>query len=145
MLRGNLNIRRIIAITHDFVAAIMAWWLAYLFRFNFDVPLGHMVVLKQTLLWVIPIQITVFLIYGLYRGIWRYASLPDLRRILLAVLTATAVVIMILFLLQIPVGVPRSILLLNPMLLLLIMGGSRLIYRIWKEGCLLYTSPSPRD
>jgi FlaA1/EpsC-like NDP-sugar epimerase len=130
----NLNIRRIIAIIHDLIAVITAWWFAYLFRFNFDVPLDHMVVLKQTLLWVIPIQIIAFFIYGLYRGVWRYASLPDLRRILLAVLTATAVVPMLLFLLQTPVGVPRSILLLNPILLLLIMGGSRLIYRIWKEG-----------
>ena len=119
---------------HDFAAAIMAWWLAYLFRFNFDIPLDHVVVLEQTLLWVIPIQVTVFLVYGLYRGVWRYASLPDLRRILLAVLTATAAVPLMLFLLQTPVGVPRSILLLDPILLLLMMGGSRLIYRIWKEG-----------
>ena len=130
----NPNKRQIIAMTHDLVVAIAAWWLAYLFRFNFDIPLDHMVVLKQALLWVIPIQVTAFLVYGLYRGVWRYASLPDLRRILLAVLTATAVVPLMLFLLQIPVGVPRSILLLDPMLLLLIMGGSRLIYRIWKEG-----------
>jgi FlaA1/EpsC-like NDP-sugar epimerase len=120
--------------THDLVAAITAWWLAYLFRFNFDIPLDHMVALKQTLLWVIPIQVTAFLIYGLYRGVWRYASLPDLRRILLAVLTATAVVPLVFFLLQIPASVPRSILLLDPILLLLMMGGSRLIYRIWKEG-----------
>ena len=119
---------------HDLVAVIAAWWLAYLFRFNFDVPLDHIMILKQTLLWVIPIQVTAFLVYGLYRGIWRYASLPDLRRILFAVLTATVAVPLILFLLQIPVGVPRSILLLDPMLLLLIMGGSRLIYRICKEG-----------
>ena len=68
--------------THDLAAAITAWWLAYLFRFNFDIPLDHMAVLKQTLLWVIPIQVTAFLVYGLYRGVWRYASLPDLRRIL---------------------------------------------------------------
>jgi FlaA1/EpsC-like NDP-sugar epimerase len=134
MSLDNLNIRQIIAMIHDLVAAITAWWLAYLFRFNFDIPLDHMVVLEQTLLWVIPIQVTVFLLYGLYLGIWRYASLPDLRRILLAVLTATAAVPLMLFLLQIPVGVPRSILLLDPILLLLIMGGSRLIYRIWKEG-----------
>ena len=130
----NLNIRRLIAMTHDFVVVIMAWWLAYLFRFNFDIPTDHMAVLQQTLPWVIPIQVTAFLVFGLYRGIWRYASLPDLRRILLAVLAGTAVVPLILFLLEILVGVPRSILLLDPILLLLMMGGSRLIYRIWKEG-----------
>jgi FlaA1/EpsC-like NDP-sugar epimerase len=134
MLLRNLNIRRLIAMSHDLVAVITAWWLAYLFRFNFDIPPDHMAVLQQTLLWVTLIQVTVFFACGLYRGIWRYASLPDLRRILLAVLTATAVVPLILFLLQVLVGVPRSILLLDPILLLLIMGGSRLIYRTWKEG-----------
>ena len=120
--------------SHDLVAVITAWWLAYLFRFNFDIPPDHIEVLQKTLLWVIPVQVTAFLAFGLYRGIWRYASLPDLRRILLAVLTATAVVPLILFLLQVLVGIPRSILLLDPILLLLMMGGSRLIYRIWKEG-----------
>jgi FlaA1/EpsC-like NDP-sugar epimerase len=130
----NLSIRRIIPVIHDLFAAITAWWFAYLFRFNFDIPLDHMVVLKQTLLWIIPVQVILFFIYGLYRGVWRYASLPDLRRILLAVLAATAAVPLMLFLLRIPVGVPRSILLLDPILLLLIMGGGRLIYRMWKEG-----------
>ncbi len=130
----NFNIRRLVAMSHDLVAVITAWWLAYLFRFNFDIPPDHIEVLQKTLLWVIPVQVTAFLAFGLYRGIWRYASLPDLRRILLAVLTATAVVPLILFLLQVLVGIPRSILLLDPILLLLMMGGSRLIYRIWKEG-----------
>ena len=134
MLLRNLNIRRFIAMTHDFVAVITAWWLAYLLRFNFDIPTDHMAVLQQTLLWVILIQVTAFFVFGLYRGTWRYASLPDLRRILLAVLTGTAVVSLILFLLQILVSVPRSILILDPILLLLMMGGSRLIYRAWKEG-----------
>jgi FlaA1/EpsC-like NDP-sugar epimerase len=134
MLLPNFNIRRLVAMSHDLVAVITAWWLAYLFRFNFDIPPDHIEVLQKTLLWVIPVQVTAFLAFGLYRGVWRYASLPDLRRIFLAVLTATAVVPLILFLLQILVGIPRSILLLDPILLLFMMGGSRLIYRIWKEG-----------
>lgn len=136
MILRNLNvrIRRIIALSHDLFVAIVAWWLAYLFRFNFDIPPDYMVAMQQTLPWVISVQAIVFFLFGLYRGVWRYASLPDLRRILLAVLAAMAVVPLILFLLQILVGVPRSILLLDPILLLLMMGGSRLVYRIWKEG-----------
>ena len=130
----NIRIRRIIALSHDLVVAIAAWWLAYLFRFNFEIPPDYMAAMQQTLPWVISVQAIVFFLFGLYRGVWRYASLPDLRRILLAVLAAMAVVPMILFLLQILVGVPRSILLLDPIFLLLMMGGSRLVYRIWKEG-----------
>jgi FlaA1/EpsC-like NDP-sugar epimerase len=130
----NFNKRSLIAMTHDLIVAIMAWWFAYLFRFNFDIPSDHMAVLQQTILLVIPIQLAVFFIFGLYRGIWRYASLPDLRRILLALSVSIAVVLLILFLLQTLVGIPRSILLLDPILLLCMMCGSRLIYRLWKEG-----------
>jgi FlaA1/EpsC-like NDP-sugar epimerase len=130
----NINIRRIIAIIHDVVAVVAAWWLAYMLRFNFDIPPDHMEILQKTILWVILIQVPVFFIYGLYRGVWRYASLPDLQRITLAVLMTMALVPLVLFLLQILVGVPRSILLLNPILLLLIMGGSRFVFRAWKES-----------
>jgi len=132
-LLGNSNIRRIIAIGHDFVLVIAAWWFAYLFRFNFDVPLDHMAVLQQTLPWVIPIQVGSFFALGLYRGIWRYASLPDMKRILVAVLAATGVVALMCYL-KILVDVPRSILLLDPILLLLMMCCGRLIYRTWKEN-----------
>tara|TARA_Y100001936_G_scaffold226575_2_gene246085 strand:- start:21064 stop:22920 length:1857 start_codon:yes stop_codon:yes gene_type:complete len=122
------------AVSHDLIVAVVAWWLAYLLRFNFDVPLNYMVSMQQTLPWVVFVQVLAFFLFGLYRGIWRYASLPDLRRILFAVLAAMAVVPLMLFFLQILIGVPRSILLLDPILLLLMMGGSRLIYRIWNEG-----------
>ncbi len=121
---------------HDLAAVIAAWCLAYLFRFNFDIPPEHLASLKATLPWVIPLQAAVFQLFGLYRGIWRYASLPDLRRILLAILVGTAAVTLGLFLLQSLAEVPRSVLLLDPILLLLIMGGSRLTYRLWKEGLL---------
>jgi FlaA1/EpsC-like NDP-sugar epimerase len=134
MPRRNPNLRRLIAITHDLAAVIVAWCLAYLFRFNFDIPPEHLASLKATLPWVIPLQAAAFQLFGLYRGIWRYASLPDLRRILLAILVGAAAVPLGLFLLQLLVGVPRSVLLLDPILLLLIMGGSRLTYRLWKEG-----------
>ena len=35
MLRYNLNLRSLIAMAHDLAAVVTAWWLAYLFRFNF--------------------------------------------------------------------------------------------------------------
>lgn len=127
------DFRTFIAFSHDLVAAIAVWWLAYLFRFNFDIPAAYQGIARETLPWVVAIQMVTFLGFGLYRGIWRYASLHDLGRILLAVLVASAVAPMVLFMLQILVGVPRSVLILDPILLLLVMGGSRLAYRLWKE------------
>jgi FlaA1/EpsC-like NDP-sugar epimerase len=69
----------------------------------------------------------------MYRGLWRYASLPDLRRILVAaVLGAMAIaVVIVVFKL---IAVPRSVIVLYPILLAVLMGGSRVVYRAWKEG-----------
>jgi len=125
--------RTLIKFVTDIVAVILAWWLAYLFRFNFEIPSLYLASFEGTLPWVIPIQAASFFCFGLYREVWRYVSLHDLRRILYAVLTAATVAPLALFMLQILVGVPRSVLLLDPILLLVLMGGSRLTYRLWKE------------
>jgi len=125
--------RTFIKFANDIVAVILAWWLAYLFRFNFEIPAFYVVSLKETLSWVVPIQAASFFWFGLYREVWRYVSLHDLRSILYAVLTAATAVPLALFMLQILVGVPRSVLLLDPILLLFMLGGSRITYRLWKE------------
>jgi len=127
------NIRAVIAFVHDIAAAAIAWWLAYSFRFNFQIPPLYLGSLERILPWVVPIHALAFLGFGLYRGLWHYASLPDLRRILFAVLVSASVVPLSLFMLQIHSGVPRTVLLLAPILLLFIMGSSRISYRFWKE------------
>ena len=87
--------------------------------------------------WVLLVYAAVFWALGLYRGLWRYASLPDLQRIVLAVGVAALGVPTILSLLQLGYTVPRTAYVLTPILVALSMGGSRLAYRAWKEGRLL--------
>ncbi len=132
MLRKS-NIRTVLAIVHDIVAAAAAWMLAYLLRFNFDLPANFSAELQHTLIWVMLLEVATFWGMGLYRGIWRYASLNDLRRILLAVLLAATAIPFVLWMARSHLVVPRSVLVLNPLLLMLFMGGSRVLYRTWKE------------
>jgi FlaA1/EpsC-like NDP-sugar epimerase len=95
----------------------------------------------SNLLWTIPLQAVIFHGFGLYRGIWRFASIPDLRRIVLAAGTAGLAIPALLLMLQRLNDVPRSVLVLHPLLLVMIMGGSRFLYRAWKDGHLI----SPRQ
>ena len=88
------------------------------------------------LFWLLPAQALIFWATGLYRGIWRFASLHDLRRILVAVALATAVVPIVAFLTRSGLLIPRSVLVLFPMLLGGFMSGSRLAYRMWREHSL---------
>ncbi len=134
MIRSRINTG--IAILHDLLAASAAWWFAYQLRFNFAIPeeLGQEV--WRTLLWVTPLQVAVFALMGLYRGIWRYASITDLRRIFMAILAGVLLIPLLHGLLRIEAVTPRSILVIDALLLIVLMGGGRLLYRLWKENLL---------
>ncbi|MBI5437417.1 MAG: polysaccharide biosynthesis protein [Nitrosomonadales bacterium] len=127
------NTRTILAMLHDAVVAALAWYCAYLLRFNFELSPRYILEMQQTLLWVVPLQLVVFWQFSLYRGIWRYASTTDLRRIFLAVMLSAAAVPLLFWMLRMGWVVPRAVLVINPLLLILLMGGSRFIYRLWKE------------
>ena len=129
--------RSLIASLHDLCAAAIAWMAAYALRFNLDIPSNFADAMLHNLLWIIPLQAVIFNLFGLYRGIWRFASIPDLRRITLAAGTAGLAIPALLLMLQRLNDVPRSVLVLHPLLLVLIMGGSRLAYRAWKDGHLV--------
>jgi len=139
-----MHIRNWTALGHDVAAAALAWYLAYWLRFNTDIPQFNLPNMAGTMLWVVPLQAAVFFSFGMYRGMWRYASVPDLQRIALAVALSTLVIALMLVMLphQEP-PVPRSVLLLDPLLLILLLGGSRLGYRIWKERRLRDVLGSP--
>lgn len=125
------DFRALLAILHDLFAVAIAWLLAFWLRFNLEIPEAFREQAWASVLWVVPIYGAIFYVAGLYRGVWRYASLPDLQRIILAVGVAALAVPATLFMLQF--AVPRSVLVMSPVLLVVIMGGSRLAYRGWKE------------
>ena len=129
--------RTFLVVLHDLLAAALAWMLAYWLRFNFEVPPLYVGSMMTTLLAVVPLQGVIAWALGLYRGIWRFASLPDLKRIVMACWVGALATPLLLYMLQMLVDVPRSVLVLFPAFLMLFMGGSRFLYRSWKDGHLL--------
>ena len=127
-------IRRFLAFAHDVVAAGVAWILAAWLRFNLDIPSEFERLMLGRLPYVMLIYAVTFWALGLYRGLWRFASLPDVRRILLAVGIGGLAVPALFALARVGVPVPRTVYLLSPLLLAAMMGGSRFAYRAWKEG-----------
>jgi len=79
------------------------------------------------------IAATVFLLTGLYRGIWRYASLPDLFNIARAVTLSILAFFPIMFVLTRLEAWPRSTLLIDWFVLVSLLGGPRLGYRLFKD------------
>lgn len=91
---------RIIALSYDFCAIILAWVFAYWVLIDtmggitvtsIDKATKSLILISLywkpvllDLLWIIPPQILLFNLFGLYRGFWRFASIQDLRKILYA-------------------------------------------------------------
>ena len=119
---------------HDLLWIPLAVLLAYWIRFNLT-PIPHIYFSGMLLIvcLAVPFHTLTLWLFGCYRGIWRYASIPDLIRILKAVALGSLATFLGAFLFQRLEGVPRSVLVLYPILLTLGLGGSRLLYRIFKD------------
>lgn len=88
----------------------------------------------RSLPWLMAIQAYLFWEMGLYRGIWRFASLPDLWRIIKAIGLGLALSALFLFLVNRLAQVPRAIFPIYGLLLLTLLGGSRFVYRWLKDS-----------
>ncbi|VXC34105.1 Capsular polysaccharide biosynthesis protein CapD [Burkholderia sp. 8Y] len=121
------------AFTFDLCAVAGTWLAAYLIRFNGTMPHDFRHGAIVALAWVLPVYGVMFRVFGLYRGMWVFASLPDLMRISKSV-AAGALVVMIGAVMTQPTPViPRSVLIVAPLFLFLAMGGARALYRAGKE------------
>jgi len=132
----KLNYRAALAFAHDVLASGASWVLAFWLRLNLEIPEEFLPALAAAVTAAVPLHALIFWSLGLYRGSWRYASLPDLKRIAFACLIGALAVPALLAFFRADVSVPRSTFILAPFLLAAIMSGSRIAYRAWKERAL---------
>jgi FlaA1/EpsC-like NDP-sugar epimerase len=114
-------------------AIALASYLAFWLRFDGDIPRPEWNLFVQTLPWLIAIRGITFVPFQLYEGLWRYTSVYDLRRIVTAVGVSS-----VLFYCQVHWVMnariyPRSVFIVDALLLIFVMGGSRLMYRTYQE------------
>ncbi len=125
--------KRIIVLFSDVILTVVSYWLAYLLRFNFVIPEVFVERWLESLPVLAGIRILCFSFLRLYSGVWRYASMSDLVRILQAVtLSSLLFAAYILFAYQY-VGYPRSVLVIDWFVITIFVGGSRFLYRLSRE------------
>jgi FlaA1/EpsC-like NDP-sugar epimerase len=131
MLR--LRTRTIIFI-HDLVMVLLAWMGAFWLRFNLGViPEQWLNSAWRWLPVVLVLQGLSFRFYGLYRGVWRFASVPDLVRIVKSAASGVLVIATVMFVIERLEGLPRSVIPLYFGLLTVLLSTPRVMYRIWKD------------
>jgi FlaA1/EpsC-like NDP-sugar epimerase len=137
MTHFKLNFRNFIVLAHDFFAIIFAWFSSYLLRFNFIIPLDHTDFMLNNLPAVVLIHIASFMAFRVFLASWRFSSLSDLIKISLSIFISGLVLVLFFLFTHDLVGLPRSVLILNPILLLLFTCGSRLLFRALNENAFL--------
>lgn len=123
--------KRLLVVGHDLMWVPLALLLAFWLRFNLEplTPVNQAILIKMILV-ATPVHALTFWFFGCYRGIWRFASIPDLLRLLKAVAVGAAVTGGILFMMSRFAGVPRSVVVLYPILLLMGVASSRFVNRV---------------
>jgi FlaA1/EpsC-like NDP-sugar epimerase len=128
-LLRNRNFWIIFVIDVGLVCA--SYVLAYIIRFEGDIPPEQMALLLQTLPWIVLLKIAVFAWIGLYRGMWRYTSIADLVNIITATVICAGAIALALVLVRRFEGFSRSVLILDALITLMLIGGLRLLIRVY--------------
>lgn len=125
---------RLAVVLHDLVMVWLAWYVANVLRFTFVPDAEPVQVFALELPVVLGAQALVLWWTGLYRGLWRFASMPDIWNIARAAAIGSLSIALAVFLLNRLDGVPRGVLLIYPVLLMLLLASPRLAYRRWKDS-----------
>ncbi len=125
-----LRYRRLLAVTVQTLLVVFSYYLAFWLRFDGSIPADMATVMVQTLPWLVLIRSLIFIPFCLYQGLWCYAGIWDLSRIVMGVSASTALFVpFVYWVLQVQ-GYPRSVFIVDTMALILFLGGIRLVRRV---------------
>ncbi len=131
---------RLAVVAHDMLMVALAWTLISMVRWSMAPNPQDAATFGPELGLVLVAQGLIFWWTGLYRGLWRFASMPDVWNILRACLFGALAVALTLFIYNRLVTVPRTVLLVYPVLLATLLAGPRLLYRYWKDSRLHFVA-----
>jgi UDP-GlcNAc:undecaprenyl-phosphate GlcNAc-1-phosphate transferase len=125
--------RRVFEVLLDLLLIVLAYYGAYVLRFGSIEESGTWLIFLRTLPVLLFVKMAAFLVAGVYRGIWRYTSIDDLVVFAKGVIMGSiASVLVILFAFRFE-NVSRAVFVLDAMLMLMLLGGSRMAFRLFRQ------------
>lgn len=116
----------------DFLIIVAAYYLSYFIRFESAIPPKYLTAFRGSLPVVVIIRFSMFLYFKLYSGYYRYASIADLIQILKAATAGSVIIVIPAFFLSAG-AIPRSIFVIDWLLIVVLLGGSRFMLRSLRE------------
>ena len=125
----NRNFWKILAL--DSCLLYLSYYLSYFIRFEGDIPPSFISTFHHTVWLIVPFKLACFMIFRLYRGMWRYMSIPDLFNLIKATLASSGGIVLAILLFHQFQGFARSVFIIDAALTVLFIGGARLVIRLF--------------
>jgi FlaA1/EpsC-like NDP-sugar epimerase len=130
ILERTLHYRRIFIAMFHMLCFALAYILAFILRFEGNIPSAFYELMLKTILLIVFIQGVIFYFHDLYHGLWRYVSFEDTLNILRATLISMIIFMFLNLIFSPYLGiVPRSIYILDGLLVVGLTCGSRFLVR----------------
>ena len=126
----------------DLFLVMIAWLGAFWLRFNLDIPPEFLALAWLSCPWAMLAFATGLVIAQVYRQVWRYVGLPELRQLGIGILLGAVLSAAAVLMLRYP-HFPRSVLLLQPLLALVFLGAVRASWRTLVERKALVVGSRP--
>ena len=131
---SSVNVRRLGQVGVDACLLALAYYLAYVLRFDEGIPGRYEDLLADTIVLVVAMKLVIFAMFGLYSKLWRFVDQKDFETILKAVVVCTVGLIVALFVFSIGRhDPPRSVVALDFLLALAFVAGARFAVRALVE------------
>lgn len=114
----------------DSVLVVAAYVGAYLLRYEMQLPALEWERIIQTLPYLLVLKLSCFFLFGLYRGMWRYTSLEDLKRVLKATVVSSLILVLAVLYVYYFKGYSRAAFIIDWLLTILFLGGVRVGVRL---------------
>jgi FlaA1/EpsC-like NDP-sugar epimerase len=129
-----VHLPRMLVVLHDLLMVVATWIMLRWLAGQAGAPPTPF--LLRELAIAVAIQGVVFWRVGLYRGVWRFASMPDLVNLASAAFIGVLLIVPVMMVIGMLPDVPRRVLVPYPFFLIMALGLPRLVYRLWKDNSL---------
>ncbi|MFQ5443841.1 MAG: polysaccharide biosynthesis protein, partial [Nitrospinales bacterium] len=117
----------------DNIIGFFTLYLAFLLRYDWHIPQNELDHYASLVPFVLICRSISYLYYSFYTRLWEYTSLEDLIQIIKAVMVGSFLLLFSIFIYNRAITIPRSIMVIDMVLLITMLGGSRMAWRLWNE------------
>lgn len=125
--------RKLLLLFIDIALCTLSIYVSHLLRWDGNVPEYYIDLHLKFLFPFLIIRIAVFMGFKFYSRFWEYSTIEDLIQIIKAVILGSVIALSFIFIYDRSVELSRSVMFIDILLLIIMLGGSRLLWRLWRE------------